>query len=144
VVSYPRKIRVVGGIFSAALVIMVIIGWAALPAHLRAQFSAFQLITLLAVLVALIGVIGLVACSTVRADAGGVRVRNGLRVHQLGWDQVHRVVYRSGDPWATLLIGDPDDPHRVVLLGVQRSDGERTDRVVTGLRRLRNESRADR
>ncbi len=135
-VSYPRVLRVVGGIFSAALVGMVIIGWMALPAHLRALFTPFQVATLLAVLVALVGVIGLVAGSSVRADAQGVTVRNGLRVRRFDWPDVHRVLFRPGDPWATLLVGRSDDPVRVQLLGIQRSDGDRADRAVAELRRL--------
>ena len=142
-VSYPRTIRIVGAIVCAALVVLVIIGWLTLPTHLRALFTVSQVLTLLAVLVALVGVIGLVACSTVRADRDGVRVRNGLRVHRLGWDRVYRVLFRNGDPWATLLIGNADDPDRVVLLGVQRSDGDRAVRAVAELRRLHAEGRAE-
>lgn len=140
-ISYPRVLRLVGGILSAALVVMVIIGWIALPAHLRALFTPSQVITLLAVLAALVGVIWLVAGSSVRADADGVTVRNGLRVRQFGWPLVRRVLFRPGDPWATLLVGDPEDPVRVQLFGIQRSDGDRAVNAVTQLRRLQAAAR---
>jgi hypothetical protein len=40
----------------------------------------------------------------VRADADGLRVRNGLRVHHVPWARVHRVVMRPGDAWAFALL----------------------------------------
>lgn len=140
VVSYPRRMRLVGGAFSAALVIIVIIGWIALPSHLRAQFTPSQVITLLLVLFAIIGVIMAVAMSTVRADASGLVIRNGLRTHRIGWQQVRGLVYRDGDPWPTLLINDRDDPDKIMLLGIQRTDHARADQAVADLRRLRDGS----
>jgi len=136
--------RIVGSIFSAALVASVIIGWIALPQHLRMSFTASQVITLLLVLFAIIGVIMSVAFSTVRADRSGLVARNALRTHRIGWQQVCCLVYRDGDPWPTVLINDRDDPDKIMLLGIQRTDHGRADRAVATLRRLRAEADADR
>jgi hypothetical protein len=137
VVSYPRRMRIVGSIFSGLLVLAVIIGWIALPEHLRASFTASQVITLLLVLLAIVGVIMSVALSMVRADESGLVIRNALRTHRIDWRQVQGLVYREGDPWPTLLINSRDDPDRVMLLGIQRTDHGRADRAVAELRRLR-------
>ncbi|SDT13499.1 PH domain-containing protein [Microlunatus soli] len=139
---HPRRLRIVGAIFAGALVIVVIIGWIALPPHLKALFTPFQLITLLGVLVVIVGMITGLALSTVRADRQGVWLRNGLSVRRFDWSEVHRVVYRDGDPWPTLQVGDPDDPRRQMLLGIQRSDGARAGRAVAELRRLMSAGRA--
>ena len=136
VVSYPRRMRIVGSIFSAALVVIAFGGWIALPASLRAQFTTSELITLLLVLIAIVGIIMSVAMSVVRADQEGLTIRNALRTHRIGWQQVRNLVYRNGDPWPTLLINNPDDPDKIMLIGIQRTDHERADQAVAGLRRL--------
>lgn len=135
-ISYPRRMRIVGSCFSAALVLVAIGGWFALPEELRVQFTGSELITMLLFLIAIVGVIMSVALSTVRADAGGLTIRNALRTRRIEWSQVRRLVYRDGDPWPTLLINDPDDPDRIMLLAIQRSDHDRADRAVAELRRL--------
>ncbi|GAB3924874.1 hypothetical protein GCM10011575_04410 [Microlunatus endophyticus] len=136
VVSYPRRMRIVGSIFSAALVVIAFGGWIALPASLRAQFTTSELITLLLVLIAIVGIIMSVAMSVVRADHQGLTIRNALRTHRIGWQQVHNLVYRNGDPWPTLLINNRDDPDKIMLIAIQRTDHERADEAVAGLRRL--------
>ncbi|HEY9293804.1 MAG TPA: PH domain-containing protein [Microlunatus sp.] len=135
-VCYPRKLRIVGGVFASALVLVTIFGWFALPIHLRQQFTPFQIITLLVFLAAILAVIAMAALSVVRADQQGVVLRNGIRTHRLAWQQVHGVLYRQGDPWPTLLTGDRDDPHRQLVLGIQRTDGDRALRAVAELREL--------
>ncbi|MBO0811887.1 MAG: PH domain-containing protein [Microlunatus sp.] len=139
-VSYPRRMRIVGTIFSVLLLIAVFVGWIALPRHLRMTFTPFQLVTLLLVLAAIIGVIMSAAMSMVRADPSGLVIRNALRTHRVGWQQVRGLVYRDGDPWPTLLINDSDDPDKIMLLGIQRTDHARADAAVATLRRLRAES----
>lgn len=134
---YPRRLRIVGAVFAGALVIVVVMGWIALPPHLKALFTPFQLITLLAVLLVIVGMIAGLALSTVRADQQGVWLRNGLSVRRFAWVEVHRIVYGDGDPWPTLQVGDPDDPRRQIVLGIQRSDGARAVGAVADLRRLR-------
>ncbi|QGN33190.1 PH domain-containing protein [Microlunatus sp. Gsoil 973] len=143
-VSYPRRMRIVGSVFSGVLVAAVIVGWIALPPHLRALFTPSQVITLLLVLFVIIAVIMAVAMSTVRADHAGLEIRNAVRIHKIGWHQVCGLVYREGDPWPTLLINDREDPDKIMLLGIQRTDHQRADRAVATLRRLRTEADAAR
>ena len=67
------------------------------------------------------------ASSYVRADASGLRIRNGLRVHAVPWDRVHKIILRPGDPWALLLITPEDgrpfeadiDAEKRQLMGIQ-------------------------
>lgn len=141
VTFHPRRLRIVGAIFAGALVIVVIVGWIALPPHLKALFTPFQLITLLAVLVVIVGMITGLALSSVRADQQGIWLRNGLSVRRFDWSEIHRIVYLDGNPWPTLHVGDPDDPRRQMVLGIQRSDGARAVRAVAELRRLRQAAR---
>jgi hypothetical protein len=103
-------------------------------------FTPSQVITLLLVLFAIIGVIMAVGMSSVRADHAGLEIRNAVRTHTIDWQQVHGLVYRDGDPWPTLLINNRDDPDKIMLLGIQRTDHERADRAVATLRRLRSEA----
>jgi hypothetical protein len=139
--------RIVGAIFSAALVVMVIIGWIAMPPELKALFTPFQLVTLLAVLVAIVGVIMSVAMSTVRADDDGIAFRNALRSHRFRWNQVERVTFGTGDPWPALVVNigaeseDEDGTKKYVLLGILGSDGDRAVRAVQQLKSLHRAAR---
>ena len=142
-IAYPRRMRIVGSCFSGALVIIAIGGWFALPKELRVQFTSSELLTMVLFLIAIVGVIMAVAMSTVQADATGVTVRNALRTRRIEWSQVRRLVYRDGDPWPTLLINNPDDPDRVMLLAIQRTDHDRADQAVAALRRLYAEAGQD-
>lgn len=143
-ISYPRRMRIVGGFFSAALVVVAFGGWLALPYRLRVQFTTSELITMLLFLIAIVGVIVSVAMSTVRADATGLTIRNALRTRRIEWSQVRRMIYRDGDPWPTLLINNPDDPDKIMVLAIQRTDRDRADRAVAELRRLYAEAGQDR
>ncbi len=146
VVFAPRRLRVVAGVIAAALVALTFYGWFALPREIRVLFTVSQLLTLLGVLGALVLVMVGVAASSVRADASGLRVRNGLRVHHVPWARVHRVIMRPGDPWAFALLrpeGDepdvpftPDlDTQKRHLVGIQAHDGAYAEQAVAELRR---------
>jgi len=145
VVFAPRRLRVVGGIITVALVALAGYGWFALPPHIRVLFTFSQLLTLLGVLAALVAVILGVAASSVRADADGLRVRNGLRVHHVPWSRVHKIVLRPGDPWAFALLRPegaadapftPDlDTQKRHLVGIQAHDGDYAREAVVELRR---------
>lgn len=162
---YPLRLRIVAVVLAAAVVVGTTVGWIALPAHLRAQFTAFQLATLIALLLAVLLVIGAVALSYVEADQDGMVFRNGLRTHRLTWSDVSRLSYRSGEPWASVWVlsgagastprlAEPDgqpgvteevgapEPHKLILLGIQRSDRARADRAVAQLRELHPATRS--
>ncbi|MGI3782485.1 MAG: PH domain-containing protein [Janthinobacterium lividum] len=106
----PRRLRVVGVVAAVALVALTFYGWFALPRDVRVLFTVSQLLTLVGFLAALVLVVLGVAASSVRADAEGLRVRNGLRVHHAAWSQVHQIVLRPGDAWAFALLRPDDGP----------------------------------
>ncbi len=144
VVLRPFWLRIVGWALAAAFVIFVVVGWFTFPVSIRDRVTPFQLGTLIAILVALIAVIMLATASSVIIDADGLRIRNGIRVHQVGWDRVHKIILRPGDPWAMALLRPIDgsrfdddlDAERVQLMGIQGHDGERARQAVAELRRL--------
>ena len=102
-----------------------------------------QRLTLLGVLALLVGVVVAVATSSVRADTEGLRIRNGLRRHTVPWPRVHKIIFRSGDPWAQLLLVPDDgrafevslDAEKRQLMGIQAVDGAQAQAAVEELRR---------
>jgi hypothetical protein len=142
VVFRPRRLRVVVVVASIGLLLVTALGWWSLPADIRALFSLSQRLTLLGLLVTLMGTIGVVAASSVRADSEGLRVRNGLRTHQIPWSRVHKVLLRPGDPWGLLLVKPPGEVFRAdldaekrMLMGIQAHDGAFARSAVDELRR---------
>lgn len=138
----PHVVRVITIITSVVLCAMAALGWFLLPREIRVLFTVPQLLTLLGILALLI--LGMVALgsSYVRADATGLRYRNGLRVHAVPWARVHKIILRPGDPWALLLIAPSDgrsfevdlDADRRQLMGIQRVDGKLATAAVNELR----------
>ena len=82
------------------------------------------------------------ASSYVRADGSGLRIRNALRVHQVPWERVHKIILRPGDPWAQLLMTPADgrpfeadfDAEKRQLMGIQAVDGRLATAAVNELR----------
>jgi len=152
VVFKPRRLRVVGGVVAIALVALTFYGWFALPREIRVLFTFSQLLTLLGFLGVLVLVVLGVAASSVRADAVGLRVRNGLRVHHHPWSDVHRIVLRPGDAWAFALLRPADAPNQEFtadldtqkrfLVGIQAGDGAYAQQAVDELRRRLAAARA--
>ena len=142
-VAWPRRLRIFGFAIAAMLCGATVAGWFALPAELRDLFSLSQRLTLLGLLVLLVGVIVAVATSAVRADADGLRIRNGVRTHAVPWSRVHKIIFRPGDPWAQLLLIPEDgrpfevslDAEKRQLMGIQAVDGARAHAAVEELRR---------
>ena len=138
----PHLVRVIAIISTIALCAMFAIGWLLLPAEIRALFTVSQLLTLLGVLA--LFVFGLVALgsSYVRADATGLRIRNGLRAYAVPWSHVHKIILRPGDPWALLLMMPADgrpfeadfDAEKRQLMGIQAVDGRLAKAAVNELR----------
>ncbi len=137
----PRLLRLVAGVASLSLVLLSFLGWFGLPASLRAQFLPSQIITLLLILAFIVGFLWALAASYVRADAAGVRFRNGLRTHTIAWLDIHKVLLRPGDAWALLLVRPDDGPietdfdaEKYQLLGIQAGDGAMARAAVEDLR----------
>jgi hypothetical protein len=142
-VAGPRRLRILVIIAVVALCTLTFVGWFALPRNIRQLFTVSQLLTLLGVLALLVGVIVGVAASSVRADESGLQIRNGLHSYQVPWGRVHKIIFRSGDPWAQLLLIPADgsefkvdlDAEKRLLMGIQAVDGDRAQQAVEELRR---------
>jgi hypothetical protein len=74
----------------------------------------------------------------VDADATGLRVRNILATHRLGWEQVRSVRFDRGSAWASLLLTSGEE---LAVLAVQAVDKDRAVVAVEGLRALLHASR---
>jgi hypothetical protein len=74
----------------------------------------------------------------VDADATGLRVRNILAGHRLGWDQVRSKRTDRSSSWAALLLTTGEE---LAVLAVQAVDGERAVVAVEDLRALLHASR---
>jgi len=139
----PRRLRAVAGVFAAALALLTLYGWLALPAEIRVLFTLSQRLTLLGVLAVLVAVMVSLAMSVVRADADGLRFRNGFRTHTVPWNRVHQIILRRGDPWAFLLLTPADgrpftadlDAEKRQLMALQYGDGAAAQYGVEELRR---------
>jgi hypothetical protein len=127
---------------SLALCILGAIGWLVLPAEIRTLFPLTHRLALLGILAFAIAVMAVLASSYVRADGSGLRIRNGLRVHLVPWERVHKIILRPGDPWAQLLLKPADghpfeadlDADRRQLMGIQAVDGPLATAAVNELR----------
>jgi hypothetical protein len=142
-VAWPRRVRIFALVATAALCSLAVVWWFALPPSVRELFTVFQLLTLLGVLALLVGVIVGVAASSVRADESGLQIRNGLHTYQIPWSRVHKIILRTGDPWAQVLLRPADgsefrvdlDAEKRPLMGIQAVDGDRARQAVEELRR---------
>lgn len=138
----PRRLTVLATGMSVALIVLVIVGWFALPMHLRSAFTWSQRLTLLALVAVLEVVMISVAASYVRADDEGLRIRNGLRRHTIAWHRVYKILLRPGDPWAIALLLPEDggpfqvdlDAEKRQLMGIQAGDGELAREAIVALR----------
>jgi asparagine N-glycosylation enzyme membrane subunit Stt3 len=142
-VAWPHRLRIFGLAVVIALCALTGVWWFALPAEIRDLFTLSQRLTMLGVLALLVAVIVAVASSMVRADAEGLRIRNGLRTYAVPWRRVHKIIFRSGDPWAQLLLIPDDgstfevslDAEKRQLMGIQAVDGGQAQAAVEELRR---------
>lgn len=136
----PRRVIILSTVASLSLVLLSLFGWFALPSVLQAQFLLSQIVTLLIILALLVFGIVIIASSNVRADPDGIRIRNGLGVHRVTWDRIHKFLLRPGDPWGLVLIKPEDRPFEVdldaekfQLMGIQAGDGEPAQEAVRTL-----------
>lgn len=142
VVYRSNRLRLIVVLSSAGLVLLSLLFWIGLPDNLRADFTLGQAVTLLIILGLFVFALLVVGSAVVRSDPDGLYFRNGLSRHRYPWTRVHRVVLRSGDGWAHVLLVPTDRPlvtrddleHRM-LMGIQTSDGDYATRAVEDLNR---------
>lgn len=145
VVYRSNRLRLIVLLSALGVVGLSFVFWVALPANLRAEFTLSQAVTLLIILGLFVFALLVVGSGVVKADADGIYFRNGLSRHRYPWSRIHRVVLRSGDAWAHVLLIPTDRPveevadleHRM-LMGIQTGDGPYATAAVEDLnRRLR-------
>lgn len=127
----PRRMLVSSISGSLSLMAASVLGWTMLPAEIRAKFSDAQVATLALFVLVMVGVMLSLGLCLVRADDTGLFVRNGVRTHRVPWSEIVGIRFRQGDPWAYALL--PDD-ERMLLMGIQRTDGESAQQAVAELR----------
>jgi len=119
---------------SAVLVLAALAGWQLLPEEIRLLFTGVQVATLVFFILVMVGVMLGVGLSSVEAGDDGIVVRNGLRVHRIGWAEIDGFRFTRDDPWAHVVLSD--DPGSRPLMALQRVDGDRARRAVTVLEEL--------
>jgi len=117
---------------SASLVAAAILGWVMTPATVQRQFTTVQLLTLIFFLIIMVGMAMGIGLSYVRADQTGLRIRNGIKTHEVPWGEVKAFRYRDGDPWPFVLVRT--EVEQRPMLGIQRSDRTYAERSVAELR----------
>jgi hypothetical protein len=126
-------VRIAVYVFAVLLVTTTVVMWFAFPAHIRAEFTAFQVGTVFALgLMFYAGGFAL-ARSRVVARVDGLTVVNGYRTRRFAWNEVLAITLRPGSPWAVL---DLSNGTSVAAMGIQGSDGPRSARQVRQLRIL--------
>lgn len=136
-VARPRLPLIVAVGLSTVLFGGAVAAYLSLDEASRALVTGFQLWTLIFFVLFMMGVMLSVAVGYVRADDSGLTFRNGLRRHHLPWEAVAGIRYRPGDPWPFVLLDVEfagDDHDRLMLLGIQSSDGAHAARQVADLR----------
>jgi hypothetical protein len=137
-VALPRTFRPFGVrlaiyVLGALLVLVVLVIWFALPADIREQFTALQIVTIL-ILGGMFYACGYaLARSRVVAREDGLTVVNGYRTRRFEWNEILAVSLRSGSPWAEI---DLSDGTTVPAMGIQGSDGPRAMQQVREVRAL--------
>ena len=128
----PRASLRMGLSLSISLVAAALLGWVLTPPSVRALFTPVQILTLIFFLALLVGLALGIGLSYVRADAAGVRFRNGIKTYEVPWSQIKAFRYREGDPWPFVLVRT--EVEQRPLLGIQRSDRAYADQCVANLR----------
>jgi hypothetical protein len=139
--AVPRRMRLVCAVTAA----VVFVGLVLVGVFLRISDPTGTVTFHTADQVAM-GVLGLVLGAgilllgrpRVDADAAGLRVRNILASHRLGWDQVRSVRFDPSSSWASLFLTTGEE---LSVLAIQAADKERAVEAVEGLRALLHASR---
>jgi hypothetical protein len=134
----PLGIRLAGLFFGALLGVVCLFAWLGFDEATREAFTFLQKLTLVLFGVIVVGSFWLMGRCRLTAAEQGVTVVNGFRTYRHTWDEVRSVEFQPGTPWVRL--GLTDGAVRQVV-GLQATDGLRTERAVRQLRALLAERR---
>jgi Bacterial PH domain len=129
----PFGVRIASVVFGAALLVIVVAVWLALPESAQESFTVSQRGTVAFMLFGAGVVAHAMSRCRVDADEAGLTVVNGYRTRHYDWDEVVGVTMRPGDPWAVLDLASGLGRS---AMGIQGSDGARARRQVRELRAL--------
>jgi hypothetical protein len=137
-IGLPRRYRPWGarmatGIAAVVLVAAMTFLWLMLPAHVRDSFRTSERLTLLVLFGAILVVLNAMFRTAAIADAAGLTVRNGYRVHRFDWPEIIAITLSANRPWALL---DLADGTVVSVMAIQTSDGQRAMRATRELAAL--------
>ena len=132
-VTYRPKASLRMGVsLSVSLVAASLLGWFMTPPITRALFTPIQVLTLVFFLLIMVALALGIGLCYVRADAAGLRLRNGIKTYEVPWREVKAIRYRDGDPWPFVLVRSEIEQRP--LMGIQRSDRDYAVRCVDDLR----------
>jgi hypothetical protein len=134
----PNRIRFVVVPIAAAIVAAFAVAGARLPdGDLDAHLGASDQVAVILIGVLLAAGVLMLLRPRVRADAGGIEVRNIVGIRRFEWSATRGVSFREGVPWARLEL--PADEY-VPMTAIQAVDGLRAVYAMRELRRLYRES----
>ena len=126
----PVGARIAAASASAALVAAITLVWVRMPASVRADFTIPQRVTLLGFLLVGLALLYAIFRTAARADAEGLTIVNGYRLHRVTWPEVVRVSLSPSRPWALL---DLADGTTLSVMALQTADGARGVRAAREL-----------
>ncbi|MET0928059.1 MAG: PH domain-containing protein [Aeromicrobium sp.] len=125
----PAGARVVAYVVAAIMLVLTAVIAFALPDEI--YFTTAETVTLWIIIVAVLALLHGIGRSFVRATDDGVEVLNGYKRHTVAWGEIKGFAMNTGAPWPTLVT---DDDERVMLFGIQGSDGRYAREAVEHLR----------
>jgi 4-amino-4-deoxy-L-arabinose transferase-like glycosyltransferase len=130
----PHRIRWVLVPIAAAIVAAFAVAGARLPdGDLGAHVGPSDEVAVILIGVLLAAGLLMLLRPRVRADAGGIEVRNVVGTRRFEWSATRGVSFREGVPWARLEL--PADEY-VPMTAIQAADGVRAVYAMRELRRL--------
>lgn len=135
-VSIPVLVTAV--VLSMILLSGALYFWWVLGPEVRAQVSLIQVITLVVFLIVMIAMMLGIGYSHLWAGDNQVVIRNGPFIKHYTMDQIAGLRLRKGDPWAYLLVRDPESEtgvRRRPTLAIQSLEGAAAHKKVRELRR---------
>jgi Bacterial PH domain len=134
----PRKARLLAWVGAVVLVASFVVVALLLPdRYTGVYFRVADQVAMVVMGLLLAGAVLLAARPRVRADAGGIEVRNVASTTYVPWDLVRGVAFPDGASFARLDL--PADEYMAVL-AVQAVDGRHAVEAMRELRRLHAEA----
>jgi hypothetical protein len=134
----PHRLRLYASILAAALIaVFVVVAVFLKDSNTGVHFSTSDQVAMVGIGLVLAAGVLWPTWPRVRADTGGVEVRNLLGARRFAWSDVRQVAFPDKAWWARLEL--PGDEY-VPMLAIQALDGERSVAAMRELRRLHREA----